>query len=394
MANKKKIKGTVSVFSNSPGQPTGYGVATDALVARLKRDGADVSAISNYGHEGIVRDYETSYGRIPLYPRGADIYSNDSAVLSHKHWKALNAKQPDLLITLYDVWVFQGNQWDDVNVASWTPIDHNPAPPAVAKWSAKPNVTPLTMSRFGQKQLEALNIESIYIPHSVDTKIFKPKTSIDGRSLSEYMGIDKDRFVVGMNAANKSSGLIHRKAFGENLMAFSIFCKKYPDAILYIHADPVSQYGWNLMALGQTLGIPVANMVFVDPVSYRFGISQSDLAGIYSSMDVFLGTSYGEGFGVPTVEAQACGVPVIVTDFAASSELVGDGWAVSGQPLYDNAQVAFFNIPSIPQIVEALEEAYNRGQGTSEEANEFAKQFDHDVVWDKYWLPALHKLLK
>jgi glycosyltransferase involved in cell wall biosynthesis len=394
MANKKKIKGTVSVFSNSPGQPTGYGVATEALVSRLKRDGADVSAISNYGHEGIVREYETSHGSIPLYPRGADIYSNDSGVLSHKHWKALNAEQPDLLITLYDVWVFQGKQWDDVNVASWTPIDHNPVPPAVANWSARPNVTPLAMSQFGQKQLEALGIESIYIPHSVDTKIFKPKTSIDGRSLSEYMGIDKDRFVVGMNAANKSSGLIHRKAFGENLMAFSIFCKKYPDAILYIHADPVSQYGWNLMALGQTLGIPVANMVFVDPVSYRFGISQSDLAGIYSSMDVFLGTSYGEGFGVPTVEAQACGVPVIVTDFAASSELVGDGWAVSGQPLYDNAQVAFFNIPSIPQIVEALEEAYNRGKGKSEEAIEFAKQFDHDVVWDKYWLPALHKLLK
>lgn len=394
MASKKKIKGTVSVFSNSPGQPTGYGVATDALVTLLKRDGADVASISNYGNEGIKTTYKTSSGEIPVYPRGSEIYSNDSAILSHKHWRALNTKQPDLLITLYDVWVFQGKGWDDINVASWTPIDHSPVPPAVAQWCAKPNVTPLAMSRFGQKELGAKGIEAFYVPHSVDTKIFKPKSSIGGRPLEEYMGIPKEKFIVGMNAANKASGLIHRKAFGENLMAFSIFVKKHPDAVLYIHTDPVSPHGWNLLNLGQLLGIPVENMMFVDPVSYRFGISQDDLAGIYSAMDVFLGTSYGEGFGVPTIEAQACGVPVIVSNCAASPELVGEGWLVGGQPLYDNAQGAFFTIPSVPQIVDALEKAYERGKTKSDKAIEFAQQFDHEVVWKEHWLPVLDKLLK
>jgi glycosyltransferase involved in cell wall biosynthesis len=389
-----KIKGTVSVFSNSPGQPTGYGVAAEALIQRLKRDGADVAAISNYGNEGIKTQFSTEYGDVPVYPRGAEVYSNDSAILSHKHWRALNEKQPDLIITLYDVWVFQGKGWDDLNVASWTPIDHSPVPPGVAAWSAKSNVTPLAMSKFGQKELAARNIDSIYIPHSVDTKVFNRKDSISGRTIEEYMGFSNDRFVVGMNAANKASGLIHRKAFGENLMAFSIFVKKHPDAILYIHTDPVSPHGWNLMALGQTLGIPVENMMFVDPVSYRFGISQEDLAGIYSSMDVLLATSYGEGFGIPTIEAQACGVPVIASDFAASAELVGDGWLVGGQPLYDNAQSAFFTIPAVPRIVEALEQAYERGKGPSEKAVEFAQAFDHDAVWTKYWKPALKKLLK
>jgi glycosyltransferase involved in cell wall biosynthesis len=389
-----KIKGTVSVFSNSPGQPTGYGIATEALVQRLKRDGADVSAISNYGNEGIKTQFSTKYGNVPVYPRGTDVYSNDSAILSHKHWKALNEKQPDLLITLYDVWVFKGKGWDDINVASWTPIDHSPVPPGVAEWCKKPNVTPLAMSKFGQKELESKNIESIYIPHSIDTKIFNRKDKIANQSIEDYMGFKNDRFIVGMNAANKSAGLIHRKAFGENLMAFAIFVKKHPEAILYIHTDPVSGHGWNLMQLGTLLGIPADNMAFVDPVSYRFGISQEDLAGIYSSMDVLLATSYGEGFGVPTVEAQACGVPVIVSDFAASTELVGDGWLVGGQPLYDNAQGAFFNIPSVPLIVQALEEAFERGKGKSDKAIEFAQQFDHDSVWNNNWMPALKTLLK
>jgi len=389
-----KIKGTVSVFSNSPGQPTGYGIATEALIQRLKRDGANVAAISNYGNEGIKTQFKTNYGDVPVYPRGSDLYSNDSAVLSHKHWKALNEKQPDLLITLYDVWVFKGKPWDDINVASWTPIDHTPVPPAVAEWSKKPNVTPLAMSKFGQKELQSKGIDAIYIPHSVDTKIFTRKNKIANQSIEEYMGFSNDRFIVGMNAANKASGIIHRKAYGENLMAFSIFCKRHPEAILYIHADPVSPHGWNLLALGQTLGIPADNMAFVDPVSYRFGISQEDLAGIYSSMDVLLATSYGEGFGVPTVEAQACGVPVIVSDFAASPELLGDGWLVGGQPLYDNSQGSFFNIPSVPMIVDALEQAYKRGKGKSEKAIQFAQQFDHDPVWQKNWIPALKKLLK
>jgi glycosyltransferase involved in cell wall biosynthesis len=392
--SKKKLKGTVSVFSNSPGQPTGYGQATEALVNLLKRDGADVAALSNYGHEGINTTYQTKYGEIPIYSRGSEAYSNDVAPAHHKHWKALNAKQPDLMITLYDVWVLNNKGYASIPIASWTPIDHNPVPPGVLQWLKKDNVTPLAMSKFGLDQINKVGVECHYVPHSIDTKVFKPTDTIGEMSGQEFMGFEDDRFIVGMNAANKASGIIHRKAFGENMMAFAMLCRKYPDAILYLHTDASSPHGWNLMALGQMLGIPVDNMAFPDPLAYRYGMSQEMLAGIYSQMDVLLATSYGEGFGVPTVEAQACGVPVIVSNFAASPELVGDGWVVSGQPLYDPAQHSFFTIPSVPEIFAALEEAYKRGKGKSEKAIEFASAFDHEKVWQENWMPVLKKLLK
>jgi glycosyltransferase involved in cell wall biosynthesis len=392
--SKKKLKGTVSVFSNSPGQPTGYGQATEALVNLLKRDGADVAALSNYGHEGINTTYQTKYGEIPLYARGSEAYSNDVAPAHHKHWKALNAKQPDLMITLYDVWVLNNKGYDSIPIASWTPIDHNPVPPGVLQWLKKDNVTPLAMSKFGLDQINKVGVEGHYVPHSIDTNVFKPTDTIGEMSGQEFMGFEDDRFIVGMNAANKASGIIHRKAFGENMMAFAMLCRKYPDAILYLHTDASSPHGWNLMALGQMLGIPVDNMAFPDPLAYRYGMSQEMLAGIYSQMDVLLATSYGEGFGVPTVEAQACGVPVIVSNFAASPELVGDGWVVSGQPLYDPAQHSFFTIPSVPEIFAALEEAYKRGKGKSDKAIEFASAFDHEKVWQENWMPVLKKLLK
>ena len=392
--SKKKLKGTVSVFSNSPGQPTGYGQATEALVNLLKRDGADVAALSNYGHEGVNTTYQTKHGEIPIYSRGSEAYSNDVAPAHHKHWKALNAKQPDLMITLYDVWVLNNKGYDSIPIASWTPIDHNPVPPGVLQWLKKDNVTPLAMSKFGLDQINKVGVEGHYVPHSIDTKVFKPNDTIEGISGQEFMGFEDGRFIVGMNAANKASGIIHRKAFGENMMAFAMLCRKYPDAILYIHTDASSPHGWNLMALGQMLGIPVDNLAFPDPLAYRYGMSQEMLAGIYSQMDVLLAPSYGEGFGVPTVEAQACGVPVIVSNFAASPELVGDGWVVSGQPLYDPAQHSFFTIPSVPEIYAALEEAYKRGKGKSDKAIEFAQAFDHEKVWQENWLPVLQKLLK
>ena len=393
-ARSEKLKGTVSVFSNSPGQPTGYGQATDALVKLLKRQGANVAALSNYGHEGINTIYNTEYGEIPIYARGSEAYSNDVAPAHHKHWKALNDKQPDLMITLYDVWVLNAKGYDTIPIASWTPIDHNPVPPGVLQWLKKENVTPLAMSKFGLDQINKAGVEGYYIPHSIDTKVFKPSTHIADQPIQEFMGFEDDRFIVGMNAANKASGIIHRKAFGENMMAFAMLCRKYPDAILYIHTDASSQHGWNLMALGQMLGIPIDNMAFPDPLSYRYGMTQEMLAGIYSSYDVMLAPSYGEGFGVPTIEAQACGVPVIVSNFAASPELVGDGWVVSGQPLYDPAQHSFFTVPSVPEIFAALEEAYKRGKGKSDKAIEFASAFDHEKVWKENWMPVLRTLLK
>jgi glycosyltransferase involved in cell wall biosynthesis len=164
--------------------------------------------------------------------------------------------------------------------------------------------------------------------------------------------------------------------------------------MLYVHADASSQHGWNLIALAQLLGIPTDNLTFPDPLAYRYGMAQETLAGIYSSWDVMLATSYGEGFGIPTVEAQACGVPVIVSNFAASPELVGDGWVISGQPLYDPAQHSFWNVPSVPEIVEALEQAYAKGKGKSAKAVEFAQAYDHEKVWQENWIPILRKLLK
>jgi glycosyltransferase involved in cell wall biosynthesis len=389
-ANKEQFQGTISLYSNSPDQPTGYGQQARYLVDRLKRHGFDVAALSNYGLEGIKRELETPYGKIPHFARGMDMYSNDTAPVDHKNFSASKPNQKNAMITLYDVWVLTNPAFNDFPILSWTPLDHVTLPPRVETFLRKENVIPVAMAPHGVRQMEEKGIACRYAPHGIDTKKIKPTYEIDGQPIEEHMGT-KDRYVVGMVAANKSSGLVHRKAFSENLLAFSIFKKKHPDAMLYLHTDPLSKgVGWNLLSLLQSLGIEKDDVAFPNPVSYKYGISQEHLAGYYTGMDVLLATSYGEGFGVPTVEAQACGTRVIGSDWAATPDLVSeDSWLVSGQPQWDSGQDAWWQVPNVPSIVAALEDAYQLGKGRSETAVKFASQFDVETVWAKYWLPIL-----
>ena len=393
---KEKLAGAVSLWSNSYNAPTGYGQQATHLLNNLKRAGLDVQMLSNYGLEGTPSTIQTPHGEVPHFPRGIDLYSNDSAPIDHKNWVARNKEKPNLFISLYDVWVMQAKAYDDFSIASWVPLDHVTMPPKVEAWLTKPNVTPIAMAPHGVRQMTAKGIECEYVPHAVDTKTYKPTFEIGKHEINQYLGVKDSDFIVGMVAANKASGLVHRKAFSEALLAFSIFAKQRPDALLYLHTDVYGQAGgWNLLKILQSLGIPKDQVLLPNPHDYRFGLAQSDLAALYTRMDVLLAPSYGEGFGVPSVEAQACGTRVIGSNWAATPDLVSeDSWLVDGQPAWDSGQDAWWEVPSVPSLVKALDEAYDSPRGVSQVAVDFAKQFDIETVWDNHWVPVLKKLLK
>ena len=70
-------------------------------------------------------------------------------------------------------------------------------------------------------------------------------------------------------------------------------------------------------------------MIFPDRYSLLMGMYPPGyLALLYNAADVLIACSKTEGFGVPLIEAQACGCPVVTTDFASMPELVRHGIAV------------------------------------------------------------------
>lgn len=394
MTTYEQIKGAVSLASNSPGMPTGYGYQAKLLAERLIRHGIKFSALSNYGLEGRKDTLTIAGQQVPHYPRGLGLYSDDVIPA----WCREEAeKYPDLkhvLFTLYDVWVYNNLKYDGP-IVSWVPLDHITLPPGVQQFLTRENVTPITMSPHGQRQLESQGIPSTYIPHGIETKVYKPTPTVNGIPTREFLGVPEDAFLVGIVGANKANGQIHRKAFAENLLAFALHLKTHPDSYLYIHTEPSKVYGgFDLAVLLKMVGIPKDNVIIPDLVQMRTGYPAEALAAFYTAFDVLLSTSYGEGFGVPTVEAQACGTRVITSNFAASQDLASeDSWKVDGQPFWDEPQASFFQIPSLTGIVKALGEAYEK-RGHSEASVEFAKQFDVDHVFNWYWLPFLKGLFK
>jgi glycosyltransferase involved in cell wall biosynthesis len=396
MKTYKKLKGAVTLASNSPGMPTGYGTQSLLLAERMIRHGLKFASLSNYGIEGRHDTLEIGGVSVPHYPRGLNQYSTDVMPVWTNDFAS---KHPDLktvLFTLYDVWVYNDLQYDG-QIVSWVPLDHITLPPGVNKFLTRENVMPITMSIHGQEQLNNVGIENTYIPHAIDTNVFKPTDKMpDGQRVRDYMSVPDDAFLVGMVAANKAAGLIHRKAFAENLLAFAIHLKKYPNSYLYIHSEPSRVYGgFDLGIILRMVGIPQENVLLPDSFVLRNGFSDETMAAFYSAFDVLLSTSYGEGFGIPTIEAQACGTRVITSNFAASKDLASeDSWKIEGQPFWDEAQSSFFQIPSINKITAALEEAYHAERGTSKVARKFALQYDVEKVWNEKWMPFLKDLYK
>jgi glycosyltransferase involved in cell wall biosynthesis len=61
-----------------------------------------------------------------------------------------------------------------------------------------------------------------------------------------------------------------------------------------------------------------------DKVIFIKSCNDDDLIKLYQSADLFLAPSLYEGFGLPILEAMACGVPVITSDRTSIPEVVGD----------------------------------------------------------------------
>ena len=110
---------------------------------------------------------------------------------------------------------------------------------------------------------------------------------------------------------------------------------------------------------------------------------------------MLLNASMGEGFGLTVLEAQACGVPAIVTDFTAMREVCGAGWKV-GYDRFWTDQHSWQARPHIEEMVESLEACYALDAASRAElsaaAREHALQYDADRVLTEHWLPVLGEL--
>ena len=386
----------VNFFSNAPFVPTGYGNQTKLTVPRLRNLGHELSISAFYGTQGGV----TAFDGMMVYPQCKHPYGQDVIGAHAEHAHA------DVIITLMDAWVVQPeNIPSNIEWHPYFPIDCDPVPGRVLREIVK-GKKPITMSKFGLHQMQNAGIDAYYAPHMVDTKIFKP---IDRTEARTRLGFPLDKFIVGMVAANK--GVPPRKAFFEQIAAFAAFKQDHKDALLYLHTDDGTHGGetvnlvnyCKIMRLkvgywkGEATPIDDVDVLFPDQYANLIGLPDPYMVDMYNSLDVMMLVSMGEGFGIPLIEAQACGCPVITGDWTAMGELCFSGWKIpkeeatpEWQPFFE----AFQWKTSVEAVVKRLIAAYEVRGNTEyrDRARKGALAYDCDRVIEKYWKPILEDI--
>lgn len=90
----------------------------------------------------------------------------------------------------------------------------------------------------------------------------------------------------------------------------------------------VGQRAWKYeddLALARELGMD-------DRVTFAGYVAQDALPALYAAAEAFAFPSLYEGFGVPVLEAMACGAPVVTSNVSATAEVAGDA-ALLVEPL-------------------------------------------------------------
>lgn len=371
----------ISWLSNAAWGHTGYANQTGLIVPRLQDLGHEVSINAFYGLEGAI----LNLGRTRVYPRGYHPYGMDIAAANAHHWKA------DIMISLMDVWVCEAQhlQADGMRWIPYFPIDHDPLPRLI-RLHAEQGYKRIVFSKFGKKMMDDAGLDCYYVPHMIDCNVFKP---IDQREARERLHAPQDAFIVGMVAANK--GNPSRKCFSQQIEAFARFHKKHPDTFLYLHTHKATggeNGGVNLPELVEYLGLAQCTS-FADQYTYMLGFDDTYMNNAYNAMDVMTNVSAGEGFGIPIVEAQAAGTPVIVGDWTSMGELCFSGWKIAlrdSDPWW-TPLAAYQHVPRIGAIQAAFEEAYNNAgrEKLGQRAREGALEYDCDKVTQQYWKPVL-----
>jgi glycosyltransferase involved in cell wall biosynthesis len=119
------------------------------------------------------------------------------------------------------------------------------------------------------------------------------------------------------------------------IRAFALLCgrKKVDQQLLIVGDDPKWKEG--LVSLCSQLGI-AERVSFVPRVGYEL------LPKVYAGADLLVMPSFIEGFGLPVLEAMACGTPVVCSRAASLPEVAGDA-------------AEFFEPSSVDDLAAAIE---------------------------------------
>ncbi len=170
---------------------------------------------------------------------------------------------------------------------------------------------------------------------------FKPITDVKEltRIKEKYNLPDKFFFFLGNTDPKKNTK--------GTLKAYSDFLKKTNSPIKLVMLD------YDLTELKKLLE-DIGDSKLIEKIILTGYVKNTDLPSIYSLCEIFLYPSLRESFGIPILEAMACGVPVITSNTSSMPEISGDAAYLVNPTKPEEITLAIEQILNKEEVKESL----------------------------------------
>ena len=378
MSEEKKIK--VLTISDHPMSPSGVGIQTKNMCeALLKSEKFQIvsigGAIKHDSYEPIkTQEFGDDWVIIPV-----NGYGEQEMLRS-----IIRNERPDIVWFMTDprfwawLWMMEHEVRSLVPMVYYHVWDNFPAPEFNRQWYISNDVI-CTISKVTDAAVATVapEVDRYYLPHAVDSKIFKPISESDMRKIKlDSLGPESmDKMVFFWNNRNA-----RRKQSGTLVFWFKEFLDQvgHDKACLIMHTDPKDPHGQDLEHLINHLGVN-QGQVMLSPSKYP----PEHLAAIYNMADCTINISDAEGFGLATLESLSCGTPIIVNMTGGLQEQVtnGEEWFGIGIEPCSKAIIGSQEIPYIredrlngDEFVASLVEFYNLSPEEREKMGERGRE--------------------
>jgi len=202
------------------------------------------------------------------------------------------------------------------------------------------------------------------------------------------LGIDKDIKLIGTVMRNQ-----RRKLFPDLFSAFRMFLNRIENPsnyFLYCHTG-FPDLGWDIPELLQEHKIasnvlfsykclhtnrvfastykgvraisPDTNQLSGQLCGVKNGVTIEDLANIHNSLDLYVQYANSEGFGIPLIEAAACGIPICAINYSAMTSILDniDGYRLEPKSYYKELETGCMRaVPDNIKTCKFFEEFFNK----------------------------------